>query len=54
MVVGNINCKSAESSFKIGAGLNLKLHINNNLRGPKVEVQRRWKVSEKSRGFLFV
>lgn len=31
--------KSAESCFKIGAGLNLKLHINNNLRGQKIEVR---------------
>lgn len=52
MVVGSINCKkSAESCFKIGAGLNLKLHINNNLRGQKVEVREGGRFPrKKSRG----
>jgi hypothetical protein len=43
--------KSAESCFKIGAGLNLKLHVNNNLRGQKVEVREGGRFpKQKSRG----
>lgn len=38
--MGSMNFKKVQNpASKIGAGLNLKLHINNNLRGQKVEVR---------------